>query len=60
MTDLEAIMVIESGDHREEEDTVIEAWQTLIDSGTVWQLQGFYARTAYSLIAAGICSSENK
>jgi len=58
MTDLEAIMVIESGDHRE--DAVIEAWQTLIDSGTVWQLQGFYVRTAYSLIAAGICSSENK
>ena len=58
MTDLEAIMVIESGDHGE--GRVIEAWQSLIDSGTVWSLQGFYVRTAYALIAARICSSENK
>ena len=30
-------------------------WQSLIDSGVVWKLQGFYGRTAQSLIEAGHC-----
>lgn len=41
-------------DHDEEE--MIAAWQSLIDSGLVWQLQGFYGRTARNLIDAGICT----
>lgn len=39
-----------------DEDQVIAAWQSLIDSGLVWRLQGFYGRTARNLIDAGICS----
>ena len=34
----------------------IEAWQYLIDTGLCWTLQGWYGRTAKSLIDAGICT----
>ena len=37
------------------EDQVIEAWQTLIDSGLAWQLQGWFGRTAMTLIEDGVC-----
>jgi hypothetical protein len=35
-------------------DEQIEAWQTLVDTGLVWQLQGWYGRTANQLIQQGI------
>lgn len=38
------------------EDQIIEAWQTLIDSGLVWRLQGWFGRTAQRLIEEGICT----
>jgi len=38
-----------------DEDTQIAAWQCLIDSGIVWQLQGSFGRTADNLIQQGIC-----
>jgi hypothetical protein len=37
-----------------------EAWQYLIDSGDVWKLQGWYGRTATSLIEQGICTMPGK
>lgn len=40
-------------DHTEEE--ILEAWQALIDSGACWSLQGWYGRTAASLIENGFC-----
>lgn len=55
MGDLEAIDIIESVDG-DDQSSVIEAWQALINSGTVWQLQGFYGRTARQLILQGLCS----
>ena len=39
----------------EREDQVIEAWQHLIDTGMCWQLQGWFGRTARTLIHEGIC-----
>lgn len=39
----------------ESEEQVIEAWQHLIDTGFVWQLQGWFGRTARDLIESGIC-----
>jgi hypothetical protein len=54
MTDVDAIMLLEGGDCSEEEQ--IEAFQALIDSGVVWQLQGSYGRAANALIEAGLCS----
>ena len=32
-----------------------QAWQFLINSGDVWRLQGWYARTARTLIEQGVC-----
>jgi len=39
-----------------DEETTIEAWQLLIDTGTVWQLQGWFGRQATALIDAGVCT----
>ena len=55
-TTYDACATIEGFDgveHTDEE--MIEAYQSLIDSGTVWSLQGFYGRTAASLIEQGLC-----
>ena len=38
-----------------DDDEQIEAWQHLIDTGIVWQLQGWYERTAKRLIEEEIC-----
>ncbi len=54
MTDFEAIIVIESGASSHE--LVVEAVQQLIDSGTAWQLQGYYGRLANQLLSSGDCS----
>lgn len=35
---------------------IIEGFQELIKSGSVWKLQGNYGRTARALIAAGLCN----
>ena len=36
-------------------DQVIQAWQTLIDTGLAWQLQGWFGRQAQRLIEDGYC-----
>jgi hypothetical protein len=38
----------------ESEEQVIEAWQTLVDTGLAWQLQGWFGRTARDLIDQGL------
>ena len=39
-----------------DEETIISAWQYLIDTGIVWRLQGWYGRTAHALIENGFCT----
>ena len=42
------------------EHALIQAWQYLIDTGTVWGLQGMYGRTAKELIESGYCTPPQK
>ena len=54
MPDINKIIAFENGEMSEEE--VAEFIQGGIDQGWVWQLQGFYGRTARDLINAGLCA----
>ena len=56
MTPFDATGIAEGWIEAESEDQVIEAWQMLIDTGMAWQLQGWFGRTAQSLIQQGICT----
>lgn len=47
--------MIAEGVEEADEERQIEAWQHLIDTGVVWQLQGGFGRTAMLLIEAGVC-----
>lgn len=38
----------------ESQEQVISAWQHLVDTGIVWQLQGWFGRTAHDLIENGV------
>ncbi len=53
MTIFRAIEIIESEETNEE--LLHEAWQFLIDTGTCWNLQGWYGRQAMRLLREGIC-----
>ena len=50
-----ATMIAEGVEEARDEDEYIDAWQLLIDSGTVWRLQGWFGRTARSMIEEGYC-----
>jgi len=54
MTAHQAIGLAEGFIEGESEEQVIEAWQYLLDIGLVWQLQGFFGRTAVAMIQEGI------
>ncbi len=55
MPNINDITDFENGEMNEEQ--VAEFFQGMINSGVVWQLQGFYGRTAVTLIEAGDCVS---
>jgi hypothetical protein len=53
MDQVSQIMAFESGEL--DEDQTIELFQSLINSGLAWQLQGSYGRMASALIQNGYC-----
>jgi hypothetical protein len=54
MTAHQAIGLAEGFIESESEEQAIEAWQYLLDIGLVWQLQGWFGRTAVAMIKDGI------
>ena len=44
-----------SDDNPPDQETVIDAWQYLIDTGIVWQLQGYFGHIATQLIEQDYC-----
>lgn len=53
MNNARAVLVAEGVEPAASEADYLDAWQRLIDTGLVWQLQGWFGRTAAALFAAG-------
>ena len=53
---IDFIISFENGEATEEE--IITEFQKMINSGIVWQLQGFYGHTAKTLIDNGFCTQK--
>ena len=56
LTNYKATMIAEGVQEPDYPEQYIEAWQHLIDTGLVWQLQGWMGRCAKNLIADGTCA----
>jgi hypothetical protein len=59
MTPFTAAMVADgefdlAGVDPSDEETVLAAWQYLVDTGMAWQLQGRVGRQAAAMLAAGV------
>ena len=52
--DTYAAMLIAEGIEDASIEEQLNAWQQLVDTGTVWNLQGWYGRTAKLLIEQGL------
>ncbi len=55
MDDITAIGIAEGFVPNDGPDHELAAWQHLIDTGLCWRLQGWFGRTARSLIDIGAC-----
>lgn len=53
LDEVDFMMAYEGGELSDAE--IIAGFQSLIDSGLVWNLQGSYGRTAQALIREGLC-----
>jgi hypothetical protein len=52
-----AVGIAEGFIEAESEEQVLQAWQTLVDTGMAWQLQGWFGRTAQHLIEQGLVTA---
>ena len=55
LTNFEATMIAEGAQEPDSDEQYIQAWQHLIDTGLAWTLQGFFGRTASTMIQNGLC-----
>jgi hypothetical protein len=54
MADIHHAISIVEGIESASVEEQLAAWQSLVDTGLVWQLQGWYGRTADQLIREGL------
>lgn len=54
MNTFTAVMIAEGAQDAESEEQYLQAWQTLVDTGLAWTLQGFFGRTAARMIEEGL------
>jgi hypothetical protein len=58
-TSYSAVAAVEGFDGEDHDaDALRSAWQYLIDTRLCWSLQGWFGRTARTLIASGECTEE--
>jgi len=61
LSTFDACAIVEGFDgieHTQEE--ILQAWQSLVNSGAAWQLQGWYGSNAESLIRAGLIKQPSR
>ena len=48
-----ATMITEGAMNETNDKSYIQAWQHLVDTGVVWELQGFFGRAAHRMLSEG-------
>ena len=48
-----ATMIAEGTMDETSDMSYVQAWQHLVDTGVVWELQGFYGRAAHRMLSEG-------
>lgn len=54
MDTFNAVGIAEGFIECDDQDQILEAWQTLVNTGMAWNLQGWFGRTAQALIDEGL------
>ena len=60
MDNYTAIGIAEGFEPCESEEQYLAAWQHLVNTGLAWSLQGWFGRTAKSLIEEGLIEEKSK
>ena len=57
ITVYDATLIVDGAEKAESDEQLIEAWQVLIDTGTVWEFHTPFIHRALFLIEEGYCTA---